>query len=84
MIWLFSHISHFVFTRTLLPLLVKASLLNKKAVKIGNGSPTWSAVHVEFLGEVFTWLFEQAADGGGKAEWNDKGWYFVENDTYVS
>ncbi|KAF3906450.1 hypothetical protein ABW20_dc0105805 [Dactylellina cionopaga] len=67
---------------TLLPILAKASLVNKKAVKIGNGSPSWSAVHVEILGEVFTWLFEQAAADGGRADWNEKGWYLVENDTY--
>ncbi|KAF3911763.1 hypothetical protein AA313_de0206318 [Arthrobotrys entomopaga] len=68
---------------TLLPILVKASLLNKKAVKVGNGSPSWSAVHVEFLGEIFAWLFEQAAVGGGNVDyWNEKGWYFAENDTY--
>ncbi|EPS42962.1 hypothetical protein H072_3082 [Dactylellina haptotyla CBS 200.50] len=67
---------------TLLPILAKASLLSGKAVKLGKGSPTWSAVHVEILGEIFTWLFEQASMGGGKADWNEKGWYMAENDTY--
>ncbi|KAF3934953.1 hypothetical protein ABW19_dt0208550 [Dactylella cylindrospora] len=67
---------------TLVPLLTKGSLLNKKAIKVGKGAPSWSAVHVTLLADVFIWLFEQAAAGGGTADWNEKGWYFVENDTY--
>ncbi|KAI5298840.1 hypothetical protein KEM56_003734 [Ascosphaera pollenicola] len=59
--------------------LAKAILKLKKGIQVGKGDNVWHQVHVRDLSEVFRMLGEAAAAGGGKATWNDKGYYFAEN-----
>lgn len=40
-------------------------------------------MHVQDLSDVYEALGAAAAAGGGKATWNDEGYYFVENGAFV-
>lgn len=44
----------------------------------------WSYVHVEDLAELYLLITEAAAAGGGKAHWNEEGYYFAESGEFVS
>jgi THO complex subunit 2 len=67
-----------------LEMLIDVSLKNKQVVQWGQGRARISAVHVIALGEFFNFLIEEAVKGGGKAQWNEEGWYIGANDTIVS
>lgn len=58
--------------------LAKAIMKRGKGFVIEDGKNTWTTVHVHDLSEVYLKLTEAAAEGGGKATWNDNGYYFAE------
>ncbi|KAE8356168.1 hypothetical protein BDV28DRAFT_127762 [Aspergillus coremiiformis] len=64
-------------------LLAAAVLKREKGFLVGEGKNIWHAVHVEDLSDVYRALADAAAAGGGKATWNDKGYYFAENRQFV-
>ena len=47
------------------------------------GTNIWHYIHVQDLSNVYLALGESAAAGGGKATWNEKGYYFAENGSFV-
>lgn len=50
---------------------------------LGDGSNVVSVVHVRDLAAAMVVLVEEALkDGGGKADWGEKGWYYVEGSEY--
>ncbi|KAF2714964.1 NAD(P)-binding protein [Pleomassaria siparia CBS 279.74] len=46
---------------------------------VGEGKNVWTEVHVQDLSNVFVALVNAALEDGGKATWNDEGYYFAEN-----
>lgn len=46
------------------------------------GDNVWHEVHVHDLSNLYLLLGEAAATGGGKATWNEKGYYFAENGSF--
>lgn len=63
--------------------LAKAFLHRKKGFQVGQGKNIWHYIHVQDLTNVYLALGEAAAAGGGSATWNDKGYYFAENGSFV-
>lgn len=63
--------------------LAKGVLQRKKPFVVGKGENIWHQVHVQDLSDVYLALGEQAATGGDKATWNEKGYYFAENGSFV-
>lgn len=64
--------------------LTKATLQRGKAFKINAGENIWHEVHVQDLSNVFLGLVTAAMQpGGGKATWNDEGYYFAENGAFA-
>lgn len=59
--------------------LAKTILKLKKGFQVGKGDNVWHQVHIQDLSEVFHELGKAAAEKGGKATWNEKGYYFAEN-----
>ncbi|OJJ48912.1 hypothetical protein ASPZODRAFT_157417 [Penicilliopsis zonata CBS 506.65] len=59
--------------------LSEAVLQRKKGLLVGEGKNVWHEIHVHDLSDLYITLGEAAAEGGGKATWNDKGYYFAEN-----
>ncbi|KAE8383274.1 hypothetical protein BDV26DRAFT_251992 [Aspergillus bertholletiae] len=55
----------------------------KKGFLVGEGKNIWHQVHVRDLSDVYGALADAAAAGGGKATWNDKGYYLAENGQFV-
>jgi nucleoside-diphosphate-sugar epimerase len=66
-----------------IPWLVDAVKKRGKAFTVGEGRNVVSAIHVRDLSAAFLLLVEQALEGGGEADWGDKGWYYVESGSYV-
>lgn len=60
-----------------------AVLQRKKGLLVGKGTNVWHQVHVQDLSKVYQALGEAAAAGGGQATWNDEGYYFAENGSFV-
>ena len=65
------------------PKTAEAILKNKKGVLIGEGKNIWHQVHVQDLSDLYLKLTEAAANGGAPATWNDQGYYFAENGSFV-
>lgn len=66
-------------TRTIqIPMLIELSRKRGKAFQIGKGEATWNFVHVHDLADVYRRLTEEAAAGGGKADWGPEAYYFAE------
>ncbi|KAJ5833678.1 hypothetical protein N7474_001989 [Penicillium riverlandense] len=63
--------------------LAAAVLKRKKGFLVGAGQNVWHQVHVQDLSNVYLALGEAAAAGGGKATWNDEGYYLAENGSFV-
>ncbi|PLB43217.1 putative nucleoside-diphosphate-sugar epimerase [Aspergillus steynii IBT 23096] len=63
--------------------LTAAVLKRKKGLLVGKGENIWHQVHVQDLSDVYLLLGDAAAAGGGKATWNDKGYYLAENGPFV-
>ncbi|KAB8277021.1 hypothetical protein BDV30DRAFT_205698 [Aspergillus minisclerotigenes] len=63
--------------------LAAAVLKRKKGFLVGEGKNIWHQVHVQDLSDVYGALADAAAAGGGKATWNDKGYYLAENGQFV-
>jgi nucleoside-diphosphate-sugar epimerase len=51
--------------------------------QVEEGNNLWTQVHVQDLSNVFLALVTAALEGGGKATWNDEGYYFAENGDFV-
>lgn len=64
-------------------LLGAAVLKRKKGFLVGPGQNVWHQVHVQDLSNVYLALGEAAAAGGGKATWNEEGYYLAENGSFV-
>lgn len=63
---------------------VKATLTRNKGFVIEEGANIWTQVHVQDLSEVYLALVTAAlSPDGGKATWNDKGYYFAENGEFA-
>jgi hypothetical protein len=63
--------------------LASAVLKRKKGFLIGEGKNTWHQVHVQDLSNVYLALGDAAAAEGGKATWNEQGYYLAENGSFV-
>lgn len=63
--------------------LTAAVLQRKKGLLVGQGTNIWHQVHVQDLSKVYLSLGEAAAAGGAPATWNDAGYYFAENGSFV-
>jgi nucleoside-diphosphate-sugar epimerase len=60
--------------------LTRAALKRHKGFVINEGVNVWTEVHVQDLSNVYLALVTAAlSPDGGKATWNDKGYYFTEN-----
>ena len=64
-------------------LLSAAVLKRKQGFLVGKGENVWHQVHVQDLSDVYLALGEAASEGGGKATWNDEGYYLAENGSFV-
>ncbi|KAJ5223528.1 hypothetical protein N7468_008070 [Penicillium chermesinum] len=64
-------------------LLSAAVIQRGKGFLVGKGENVWHQVHVQDLSNVYLALGNAAAEGGGKATWNDEGYYFAENGPFV-
>ncbi|KAL4870582.1 hypothetical protein BDV12DRAFT_195305 [Aspergillus spectabilis] len=64
-------------------ILTAAVLKRKKGFLVGEGKNYWHQVHVQDLSDLYLRLGDAAATGGGKATWNDKGYYLAENGPFV-
>ncbi|KAJ5287244.1 hypothetical protein N7478_002930 [Penicillium angulare] len=68
---------------------VQVYLLSSAVIKrgqgflVGPGENVWHQVHVQDLSNVYLALGDAASEGGGKATWNDEGYYFAENGSFV-
>ena len=60
-----------------------AVLKRGKGFLVGKGENVWHQVHVQDLSNVYLALGNAAAAGGGKATWNDEGYYLAENGSFV-
>lgn len=57
-----------------------ATLKRMKGFVVGEGKNRWTQVHVQDLSELFLALVTAAlSPDGGKATWNQEGYYFAEN-----
>jgi nucleoside-diphosphate-sugar epimerase len=65
------------------PDMANAVLKRGKGFQLGEGKNIWTEVHVQDLSEVFLALVAAALEGGGKATWNDEGFYFTENGEFM-
>lgn len=64
-------------------LLGAAVLKRKRGFLVGKGENVWHQVHVHDLSNVYLALGEAASVGGGKATWNNEGYYLAENGSFV-
>ncbi|KAF2446418.1 NAD dependent epimerase/dehydratase family protein [Karstenula rhodostoma CBS 690.94] len=63
--------------------LSKATLQRGKGFQVNAGQNIWHEVHVQDLSDVFLGLVTAALQpGGGKATWNDEGYYFAETGSF--
>ncbi|KAJ4366810.1 hypothetical protein N0V83_007335 [Neocucurbitaria cava] len=64
--------------------MTKAALNRHKGFVVQEGANIWTEVHVQDLSEVFLALVTAAlSPDGGKATWNDQGYYFAESGEFV-
>ncbi|KAJ5953768.1 nucleoside-diphosphate-sugar epimerase [Penicillium viridicatum] len=59
-----------------------AVLKRGKGFLVGKGENVWHQVHIQDLSDLYEALGAAAAAGGGKATWNDEGYYFAENGSF--
>ena len=50
---------------------------------MGKGENIWHQIHVHDLSDLYLAIGEAAAAGGGKATWNNEGYYFAENGPFA-
>ena len=58
--------------------MARAALQRGKGFHVNQGLNLWTEVHVQDLSNVYLALVTAALSGGGKATWNDEGYYFAE------
>ncbi|OAG05407.1 NAD(P)-binding protein [Paraphaeosphaeria sporulosa] len=64
--------------------LTKATLKRGKGFQVNAGQNIWHHVHVQDLSNVFLGLVTAALQpGGGKATWNEEGYYFAEAGSFL-
>lgn len=64
--------------------LSKATLNRGKGFQVNAGQNIWHEVHIQDLSNAYLGLVTAALQpGGGKATWNDEGYYFAENGEIV-
>jgi len=64
--------------------MTRAALERHKGFTVNQGVNKWTEVHIQDLSNVFLALVTAAlTPDGGKATWNDKGYYFTENGEFV-
>jgi nucleoside-diphosphate-sugar epimerase len=63
--------------------MARATLKRGIGFQVEEGNNLWTEVHVQDLSNVFLALVTAALEGGGKATWNDEGYYFAENGDFV-
>jgi nucleoside-diphosphate-sugar epimerase len=61
----------------------KAILRRKQAFLPLKGENVWHGINVQDLSDLYVLLAEAAAAGGGRATWNEDGYYFAENGEFV-
>lgn len=61
----------------------KTVLKRKQGFLPIKGENVWHEINVHDLSDLFVLLGEAAAGGGGKASWNEDGYYFAESDSFV-
>lgn len=61
----------------------KCILQQKKGFMPGKGENVWHEVHVQDLSNLYHLLGEAAASGGGKATWDEQGYYLAENGAFA-
>jgi nucleoside-diphosphate-sugar epimerase len=66
-----------------LPNLANAALRRGGSLAVNKGENEWCNVHVADLADAYVLLVEEALKGGGTADWNAEGYYFVENGRHV-
>lgn len=66
-------------TTMVLPWYVDAVKKRGRGFIIGEGRNVNSLIHVRDLATAIILLVEEALEGGGKADWGEKGWYYVES-----
>lgn len=64
-------------------LLAAAVLKRKRGFLVGAGENVWHQVHIQDLSKIYMILAESAAAGGGKATWNEEGYYLAENGPFL-
>jgi hypothetical protein len=65
-------------------LMASAILKRGKGFQVEEGRNIWTQVHVQDLSKVYLSLVTEAlSPGGGKATWNDEGYYFAEAGDFV-
>lgn len=63
---------------------MSAAVLSRGAgFLVGKGENVWHEIHVQDLSNLYLALGDAAAAGGGKATWNDEGYYLAENGSFV-
>lgn len=71
-------------TKSVQAYLLSAAVLKRgKGFLVGKGENVWHQVHVQDLSNVYLALGDAAAEGGGNATWNEEGYYFAENGSFV-
>jgi nucleoside-diphosphate-sugar epimerase len=64
--------------------MARATLERHKGLVVGDGLNRWTESHVQDISEVFLALITAAlSPDGGKATWDDKGYYFTESGSFV-
>lgn len=64
--------------------MTRYDLERRKGFVVNEGANVWTEVHVQDLSIVFLLLVTAAlSPDGGKATWNDEGYYFAENGEFV-
>lgn len=68
-----------------IPMLTAAILKRGKGFVIGDGLNNWDAVHVDDVADAIILLAKEGSKPqGGKAQWGNEGYYFVEAEEFVS
>ncbi|KAJ6110022.1 hypothetical protein N7486_002257 [Penicillium sp. IBT 16267x] len=71
-------------TKSIQAYLLSAAVIKRgKGFLVGKGENVWHQVHVQDLSNVYLALGDAASEGGGKATWNDEGYYLAENGPFV-
>jgi len=63
--------------------LARCTLERKQGVQVGTGKTRWPNIHVYDMSDCYLKLVEAAVQGGGKATWNQEGYYFTENGEHM-